>query len=136
MPEVIELDGVVVATVLHRRELASESVTRFYSDESDILQVGKVVISEGGAIPAHRHKNMPRVTDQTFEVLYILSGECSVDFYNCKNEVAVSRGLRAGDLIVLKGGAHGFSDSGGGCQMLEVKNGPYLGVSADKERIG
>jgi len=41
----------------------------------------------------------------------------------------------AGDVVILLRGGHGYDIIEDGTQVLEVKNGPYLGAEADRRRI-
>jgi hypothetical protein len=56
-----------------------------------------------------------------------------VDFYNAERRYLESRILHTGDTIILVSGGHGFEildDT----EMIEVKQGPYLGDN-DKTRF-
>jgi hypothetical protein len=56
-----------------------------------------------------------------------------VDFYDAEKCYLESRILRAGDTIILVSGGHGFEVLDD-VEMIEVKQGPYLG-DADKTRF-
>ena len=73
---------------------------------------------------------MPRAVTFTREVLFVKAGKVRVDFYCDDRSYLESRILRAGDVILLASGGHGFEmleDT----EMIEVKQGPYAG-GADK----
>lgn len=61
----------------------------------------------------------------------IRKGRLRVDFYNNNRERLDSRTLEAGDVILLAAGGHGFEVLDA-CEMIEVKQGPYLG---DEDKI-
>ena len=64
----------------------------------------------------------------------IRKGRLRVDFYNSTSgQWLDSRTLEAGDVILLANGGHGFEvlDE---CEMIEIKQGPYLG-DEDKRLI-
>ena len=61
-------------------------------------------------------------------------GRCEVDVYGEDRQVVATRELRAGDILIAVAGGHGFrvlEDT----VLLEVKQGPYPGGAADKERF-
>jgi hypothetical protein len=87
----------------------------------------------GYVIPPHVHNPVAREVHFTKEVLFIKSGKVRVDFYDDDQEYLESRVLRAGDVVLLAFGGHGFEmieDS----EIIEVKQGPYCGES-DKTRF-
>ena len=40
-----------------------------------------------------------------------------------------------GDVVILLRGGHGYDIIEDGTQVLEIKNGPYLGAEVDRRRI-
>jgi len=87
----------------------------------------------GKLIPPHVHNPVPREVIYTKEVLFIKSGKLRVDFYTDQQQYLESRILEAGDTILLVMGGHGF-DVLEEVEMLEVKQGPYVGEQ-DKTRF-
>ena len=96
-------------------------------------QVGYVVYPAGGEIGRHVHRPLERHLVGTSEVLVVQSGRCEIDIYNDDRELVTTRELRPGDVMLMVGGGHGFrmlEDT----VLLEVKQGPYLGID-EKERF-
>ncbi len=60
-------------------------------------------------------------------------GKVKVNFYNSNKEYVGSEMIASGDVILLCGGGHGFEIIEETI-MIEVKQGPYMGVD-DKERF-
>jgi len=87
----------------------------------------------GKLIPPHVHNPVPREVIYTKEVLFIKSGKLRVDFYTDQQVYLESRILEAGDTILLVMGGHGFEVLEE-VEMLEVKQGPYVGEQ-DKTRF-
>jgi mannose-6-phosphate isomerase-like protein (cupin superfamily) len=87
----------------------------------------------GHVIEPHFHLAVPREVHFTQEVLIINKGRLRVDFYDGSGTYRESRILAAGDVILLIEGGHGFEvlDE---LEMIEVKQGPYLGAQ-DKVRF-
>ena len=87
----------------------------------------------GKVIPPHVHNPVIREVQYTQEVLFIKKGKLRVDFYNNQREYLESRLLEAGDVILLVTGGHGFEVLEE-IEMIEVKQGPYVGEQ-DKTRF-
>ncbi|MBD1849815.1 hypothetical protein H6F87_07360 [Cyanobacteria bacterium FACHB-502] len=87
----------------------------------------------GKVIQPHIHNPVLREVQYTQEVLFIKRGKLRVDFYNDQQQYLESRVLEAGDVILLVTGGHGFEVLEE-IEMLEVKQGPYIGEQ-DKTRF-
>ena len=84
-------------------------------------------------IQPHVHNPVAREVHYTQEVLFIRKGRLRVDFYGSDREYLESVVLEAGDTILLIAGGHGFEVLEE-VEMLEVKQGPYVG-DHDKTRF-
>jgi mannose-6-phosphate isomerase-like protein (cupin superfamily) len=87
----------------------------------------------GKVIDPHVHNPVNRSVQFTQEVLFIKRGRLRVDFYDNDRAYIESRILRAGDVILLATGGHGFEVLEE-IEMIEVKQGPYAG-DQDKTRF-
>ena len=90
-------------------------------------QVGFVVYPAGGVIARHVHVPLERRLVGTSEVIVVRSGRCELDVYDDNHVLVATRELRAGDVMLMVGGGHGFrilEDT----VLLEVKQGPYTGI--------
>ncbi len=87
----------------------------------------------GKVIQPHVHNPVHREVQYTQEVLFIKRGKLRVDFYNNQQQYLESHILEAGDVILLVTGGHGFEVLEE-IEMIEVKQGPYLGEQ-DKTRF-
>ena len=96
-------------------------------------QVAYMQHSAGKQIQPHVHNETPREILRTNEVLLIKRGKLRVDFFSQQQQYLHSRVLEAGDLILLAGGGHGF-EALSDLEMIEVKQGPYVGEE-DKTRF-
>lgn len=129
--EKILWEGQPLAFII-RRELEPTQTT-FLTPPDFKQQVGFVVYPKGGEIKRHVHLALPRNIVGTSEVLLVKRGSCVIDIYNDDRNLVASRELRAGDLMLMVGGGHGFrmlEDT----VFVEVKQGPYVGVD-EKERF-
>jgi hypothetical protein len=108
--------------------------TTFLTESTLPFQAGFVVYGQGGAVAPHIHHPVERTLTTTSEVLIVRSGSCWVDFYDGSRQLAASRRLFAGDLVILYESGHGVRMPDEPCVLFEIKQGPYPGVD-EKERF-
>lgn len=103
----------------------------FFTPNEFSQQLAYMHHPSGKQIDAHTHNMIPRDVRYTKEVLIVRKGRLRIDFYDDHQMYIESHVISAGDVVLLAYGGHGFE-----CleevEMLEVKQGPYLG---DKDKI-
>jgi len=124
--------GEDLLAIILRREYTKEG-TEFFTPEDFPQQVGFISKKKGEIIGAHIHKRVKREISLTQEVLLVRKGEIRADFYDSERKYVDSRVLKAGDVILLTGGGHGY-EATEDVEMIEIKQGPYLGKD-DKIRF-
>lgn len=107
--------------------------SEFLTPDSFGQQMGMIVYAKGEAVTPHVHLPVTRTVEGTTECVVVRSGSCSVDIFDSARRGVATRELKAGDIILLLGGGHGFRMHEN-TVLFEVKQGPYLG-NADKERF-
>jgi hypothetical protein len=115
------------------RDNYSNSNIAFFTPDSFSQQLGYLPHRAGNIIAPHLHKRSMREVLFTHEVLFVKKGKVEVYFYDEEKRFLGTEILYAGDVILLCGGGHGFKILEE-TVMLEVKQGPYMGV-IDKERF-
>jgi mannose-6-phosphate isomerase-like protein (cupin superfamily) len=121
-----------VLAYIIRAEMLPDKTT-FITPPDLNFQAGFVVYPAGTEIGRHIHRSLERQIVGTSEVLLIRKGSCIIDIYNDDREKVASVELRTGDVVLVVGGAHGFSmleDT----VFFEIKQGPYLGID-EKEHF-
>ena len=98
--------------------------SKFFSENTEILQVGLIVVKPDKPVLRHVHNDISRKTVGTSEVLIVIEGEALMSVYSQEEEFIESVRVRKGDVISLISGGHGFS-SEGNAKFIEVKNGPF-----------
>jgi hypothetical protein len=124
--------------ILARHILAADawgSGLKFFSQDSEYVQVGTWGYSAGKELLAHSHNEVKREVLWTQEVLYIRKGRIRADIYDTSNLKVAELIGEEGDLLILLIGGHGYVILEEGTQVLEVKNGPYLGADIDRRRL-
>jgi mannose-6-phosphate isomerase-like protein (cupin superfamily) len=131
MIERIVHQGEELALIL-RRSYRAEGITFLTADDYS-QQLGYMNRPQGYVIPPHVHNPVQREVRYTKEVLFIRSGRVRVDFYTEAQQYIESTVLAEGDVILLAYGGHGF-EMLEPCEIIEVKQGPYVGEQ-DKTRF-
>jgi mannose-6-phosphate isomerase-like protein (cupin superfamily) len=127
--EIITTNGQTLCYVI--RENTQPNQTTFITPPEDKQQVGFIVYPKGSIIARHIHKPLERHIIGMAEVLVVRSGHCQIEVYDGQKNLVAVRDLYQNDVVLLVGGGHGFrikEDT----VLLEIKQGPYLGVD-DKE---
>jgi mannose-6-phosphate isomerase-like protein (cupin superfamily) len=129
--EQIEHNGELFALIL-RNEYSKPGISFFTPNELS-QQLAYMQHPAGKVIDAHIHTPVKRSVLYTQETLFIKRGRLRVDFFDEQQTYLKSRELRAGDVILLVKGGHGFEVLED-LEMIEVKQGPYSG-DHDKTRF-
>jgi len=115
-----------ILAIIIRGSYSKEGI-EFFTPEHFSQQLGYMKRPKGYAVEPHIHNIIPREVSFTQEVLFIKSGKVRIDFYDNNKKYRESRVLESSDIIL-------FADSGHGlvmlekCEIIEVKQGPYLEV--------
>jgi hypothetical protein len=108
---------------------------QFFSDDDHYMQVGVWGYDSGKRLLAHTHNIVPRTVQRTHETLYVRKGKIEARIFNEKREPMQTLIVQEGDLLTLMWGGHGYTILEDGTQVLEVKNGPYVGAELDRVRF-
>ena len=130
----IEDNGLLIAVIVNVKDFPNGM--RFWGSEDTPLQFGSCVYTKGTILKPHVHKERDRIKKhKTQEFLYVIRGAIKTLFFNNDREYLCSEVLREGDCVLLYDGGHGFKVLKEGTTFIEVKNGPYVSVEADKEKF-
>lgn len=107
----------------------------FHTEDKDFVQVATWNYHKGKKTSTHVHNVAERKADKTQEVIYIKKGKIGGKIYTEDDELLTEIVLETGDLMIIFAGGHGFEVLEDGTQVIEFKNGPYLGLEKDKRDI-
>lgn len=124
MIETVHVGDVLYAIVV-RGEYREPGV-RFVTPGTFSQQLGFMSHPAGHRIRPHRHLDVRREVVKTQEVVLVRRGRLRVDFHDDSGNAVESRTLEAGDVVLLVSGGHGFEVLED-CDLVEVKQGPYMG---------
>lgn len=118
--------------IIIRNNFCGEGI-HFLTESDYSQQLAYMHHPKGKIIDAHVHNYEERSVVYTQEVLVIKRGTLRVDFYTEEHLYIESIILYSGDIILLAAGGHGFEVLEE-VEMVEIKQGPYLGEK-DKTRF-
>lgn len=122
--EVIKDDREILAIII-RRDFFTEGI-KFFTPDDFSQQLAYMYHKKGKKIKPHVHNAVKREVHFTQEVLFLKRGQLRADIYHNNQKYHSSHILKAGDVILLAGGGHGFEVLED-IEMIEVKQGPYAG---------
>jgi hypothetical protein len=123
----------ILLSIILRAEYEPTEQIEFFTPNDFSQQLGYIKRQKGYIIPPHVHNELSRDVSLTKEVLFVKSGEVRVDFYSDVDKYLFSDKLKAGDVILLAHGGHGFEVLEN-AEIIEVKQGPFAGEK-DKTRF-
>ena len=107
----------------------------FFSEDEDYIQVGTWGYDSPKELLAHTHNEVHRDVAWTQEVIFVKKGSIKAEIYDLSNNKVKDIVCNTGDIIILLRGAHGYHILEDDTQVLEVKNGPYVGAELDRVRL-
>ena len=130
MIEKIEEDGKILAIVI--RKDYNQKGLNFLTSEEHSFQVGVHNVKKGKRYRAHKTLPFKKIDFLNANKIYLIQeGQTKVDIYNTSDQKILDLFLYAGDLIVFVSGGHGVTMMEN-TKIIEIKQGPYRGVSEDK----
>ena len=113
------------------------SGSTFYEDNKPHpLEWGIFQLENNFSLQRHIHKIRPRITPHiTMEFFFIIQGKLKADIYNQEKERVASIVLKPGNFLCSYSGGHSFKSLENDTKFIEVKNGPFVGAEADKEKF-
>ena len=128
-----ENNGKIIA-ILYRDEDWPDGLNFFTPPDLNI-QVSTWKYNKDKKIVSHVHKINPRNVDRTHEVTYVKDGRMKVLLYDENKKFLEDFIVSKGDTVVYAYGGHGYEILSDNTQVIEIKNGPFVDVSTDKEKI-
>lgn len=136
MAEIIEIkEGNLVLARHIPAAAAWNDGLNFFSQDEDFIQVGVWGYGAGKELKAHIHNEVKREVLWTQEVLFVRSGMLRANIFDTNETKVAELEVKAGDVIILLRGGHGYDILEEGTQVLEIKNGPYVGPDRDRRRL-
>jgi hypothetical protein len=136
MSEIVEIkEGDLVLARHIPASAAWKDGIQFFSQDEDFIQVGVWRYGAGKELKAHIHNEVKREVLWTQEVLFVRSGKLRANIFDTGETKVAELEVNAGDVIILLRGGHGYEIIEDGTQVVEIKNGPYVGPDLDRRRF-
>jgi len=129
----IRNNGIIIAKHITADEW--KEGLNFFSADNDFIQAGIWNYNKGKELAAHIHNKVKREISHTQEVIFIRKGSLLAKIYNEQEELISEITAQEGDVLIMLAGGHGYTILEDGTQVLEIKNGPYVGPDQDRRRI-
>ncbi len=107
----------------------------FFSNDQEYIQVGTWCYDRGKQLQNHIHNEFSRSALRTHETVYMVSGSMKVNLYTLEKVFIESFEVKQGETLILLDSGHGYEILEDGTKVLEIKNGPFMGVDIDKEKF-
>ena len=127
----VKKEDVVLARHIYPEDM--KKGLNFYSKDEEYLQVGVWGHYENGKyLQNHIHNKLERTTCRTYEMIYLISGSLKADIYDLDKNFVETLEVKQGEALILLESGHGYTITSEDTTVLEAKNGPFMGVEADK----
>lgn len=107
----------------------------FYTPDSSFIQLGTWKYPKNKILRPHAHRTYERVSTVTQEFVFVKRGMIRMNVYDAADKLLQSVTLNQGDFALIYQGGHGYQILEDATEVIEVKNGPYPGLEADKRVI-
>lgn len=101
----------------------------------EILQASVLSVSKNNPVQPHRHNLVRRETFGTQEIWIVKKGRGIASFYDLNDDFLCSRKIIKGDMVLNLRGGHSLQSLSRKMNIIEIKNGPYMGSENDKISI-
>jgi len=129
------LDGATILARYIPKKDIGKSGLNFYSNDQEFIQFGVWGYNKGKVLSVHSHNLIEKRTSRTQEALIVQKGKIKAAIYNLKEIQVTEVIVNQGEVLILLNGAHGYEILEDDTQVLELKNGPYVGPELDRRRI-
>ena len=110
-------------------------LTHWYTSPSDNIQASVMMWNPNKSFKPHKHLTYDRVGTLTQEVMICISGKMRYSIWADDKQHLVTSALNPGDILIVFRGYHDYEILDENTIVYEVKNGPFNGVSNDKEYL-
>lgn len=133
MREIIK-DGKILARHILQEDIKPGLIS--FSNDNEFLQVVAWGHYEKGKyLQDHWHNEFERSAARTYEAVYIVKGAIEARIYDLDLVPVETLTVKQGEILILLESAHGYTILEDDTTVLEIKNGPFMGVEKDKTKF-
>lgn len=104
--------------------------------DNDFLQVMVWGHYEKGKyLQDHWHNEFERTAMRTYETVYVVKGAIEARLFDLNLAPVEKLTVGQGEMLILLESAHGYTVLEEDTTVLEIKNGPFMGVDKDKTKF-
>lgn len=90
---------------------------------------------KGKYLQDHWHNAFERTAVRTYEAVYIVKGAIEARLFDLDLVPVETLRVGQGEMLILLESAHGYTILEEDTTVLEIKNGPFMGVEKDKTKF-
>ena len=90
---------------------------------------------KGKYLQDHWHNEFERTAMRTYEAVYVVKGAIEARLFDLNLVPVETLTVKQGELLILLESAHGYTILEDDTTVLEIKNGPFMGVTKDKTKF-
>ena len=107
-----------------------------FSNDDEFLQVVAWGHYEKGKyLQDHWHNAFERSATRTYEAVYVVKGAIEARIFDLDLVPVETFTVKQGEILILLESAHGYTILEDDTTVLEIKNGPFMGVEKDKTKF-
>ncbi|MBO7573839.1 MAG: hypothetical protein J6T25_03585 [Bacilli bacterium] len=133
MREIIK-DGKILARHILQEDIKPGLIS--FSNDNEFLQVVAWGHYEKGKyLQDHWHNEFERSATRTYEAVYVVKGAIEARIFDLDLVPVETFPVKQGEILILLESAHGYTILEDDTTVLEIKNGPFMGVEKDKTKF-
>ena len=133
MREIIK-DGKILARHILQEDIKPGLIS--FSNDNEFLQVVAWGHYEKGKyLQDHWHNEFERSAARTYEAVYVVKGAIEARIFDLDLVPVETFAVKQGEILILLESAHGYTILEDDTTVLEIKNGPFMGVEKDKTKF-
>ncbi len=90
---------------------------------------------KGKYLQDHWHNEFERTAMRTYEAVYVVKGSIEARIFDLNLNPVETLIVKQGEMLILLESAHGYTILEEDTTVLEIKNGPFMGVDKDKTKF-
>lgn len=133
MREIVK-DGKILARYITVDDIKPGLIS--LTNDNEFLQVVAWGHYEKGKyLQDHWHNEFERTALRTYEAIYVVKGAIEARLFDLDLIPVETITVKQGELLILLESAHGYTILEDDTTVLEIKNGPFMGVDKDKTKF-
>lgn len=133
MREIVK-DGKILARHITPEDI-KPGLLSFSNDDEFIQVVSWGHYEKGKYLQDHWHNEFEREAKRTYEVVYVVKGAIEARIFDLDLVPVEVLRVSQGEMLILLESAHGYTILEEDTTVLEIKNGPFMGVEKDKTKF-